>query len=52
MEGKTSRQSGKIDATPMHLDSAFEQFDCLAQPGQWSDLKSFAVIETERRING
>lgn len=31
---------------------AFDQLDCLARPEQWPDLKSFAVIETERCING
>jgi predicted transposase YbfD/YdcC len=31
---------------------AFDQLDCLAKPEQWPDLKSFAVIESERRING
>jgi predicted transposase YbfD/YdcC len=31
---------------------AFDQLDCLANPGQWPDLKSFAVIEAERCING
>jgi predicted transposase YbfD/YdcC len=31
---------------------AFNQLDCLAKPEQWTDLKSFAVIESERRING
>ena len=31
---------------------AFDQLDCLAKPEQWPDLGSFAVIETERRIQG
>lgn len=31
---------------------AFDPLDCLARPEQWPDLKSFAVIETERCING
>jgi len=31
---------------------AFNQRDCLAKPEQWPDLKSFAVIESERCING
>jgi predicted transposase YbfD/YdcC len=31
---------------------AFDQLDCLARPEQWPDLKSFAVIESERCING
>ena len=31
---------------------AFDQLDCLAKPEQWSDLKSFALIESERSING
>jgi len=31
---------------------AFNQLDCLAKPEQWPDLKSFAVIESERCING
>ena len=31
---------------------AFDQLDCLARPEQWPDLKSFAVIEAERCING
>lgn len=31
---------------------AFDQLDCLAKPGQWPDLKSFAVIESERCIKG
>lgn len=31
---------------------AFDQLACLARPEQWLDLKSFAVIEAERCING
>ena len=31
---------------------AFTQLDCLARPEQWPDLQSFAVIESERGING
>ena len=31
---------------------AFDQLDCLAKPEQWPDLKSFAVIESERCIQG
>lgn len=31
---------------------AFTQLDCLAKPEQWPDLKSFAVIEAERWIQG
>jgi predicted transposase YbfD/YdcC len=31
---------------------AFDQLDCLAQPEKWPDLKSFAVIESERCIRG
>jgi predicted transposase YbfD/YdcC len=31
---------------------AFNQLDCLARPEQWPDLQSFAVIESERCING
>lgn len=31
---------------------AFDQLDCLAKPEQWPDLKSFAVIESERCIRG
>ena len=31
---------------------AFDQLDCLAKPQQWPDLKSFAVIESERCIQG
>ena len=31
---------------------AFDQIDCLAKPKQWADLKSFAVIESERCIQG
>jgi predicted transposase YbfD/YdcC len=31
---------------------AFDQLDCLANPGQWPDLKMFGVIEAERTING
>lgn len=31
---------------------AFDQLDCLAKPEQWMDLKSFALIESERCING
>jgi predicted transposase YbfD/YdcC len=31
---------------------AFDQIDCLAKPEQWPDLKSFAVIESERCIRG
>ena len=29
---------------------AFDQLECLAQPEQWKDLRSFAVLETERAI--
>jgi predicted transposase YbfD/YdcC len=31
---------------------AFDQLDCLHKPEQWPGLKSFAVIESEREING
>lgn len=31
---------------------AFDQLDCLAKPEVWPDLKSFAVIESERLIKG
>ena len=31
---------------------AFDQIDCLAKPEQWPDLQSFAVIESERCIQG
>ena len=31
---------------------AFEQRDCLAHPEQWPGLQSFAVIESERCVNG
>jgi predicted transposase YbfD/YdcC len=31
---------------------AFSQLDCLAQPQQWVDLKTFGVLEAERTING
>ena len=31
---------------------AFNQLDCLARPEQWPDLKSFAVIESERCLDG
>jgi predicted transposase YbfD/YdcC len=31
---------------------AFDQLACLAKSDQWPDLKSFAVIESERCING
>ena len=31
---------------------AFDQLDCLARPEQWVDLKSFAVIESERCVAG
>lgn len=29
---------------------AFGQLDCLTDPEQWKDLRSFAVLESERRI--
>lgn len=31
---------------------AFDQLECLAEPRQWADLRTFGVIETERTING
>lgn len=31
---------------------AFDQLACLDKPEQWADLKSFAVIESERCLNG
>jgi predicted transposase YbfD/YdcC len=31
---------------------AFDQLDCLANPGQWPSLNMFGVIEAERTING
>ncbi|MBL8420452.1 MAG: ISAs1 family transposase [Dechloromonas sp.] len=31
---------------------AFDQLACLHKPEQWPDLKSFGVIESERRIRG
>lgn len=30
---------------------AFDQLNCLSEPRQWTDLKMFGVIETERTIN-
>lgn len=30
---------------------AFDQLNCLSEPGQWTDLKMFGVIETERTIS-
>lgn len=30
----------------------FDQLDCLHNPAQWPDLKSFVVIESERTIKG
>ena len=31
---------------------AFDQLDCLASPEQWPGLRSFAIIESERCIQG
>lgn len=31
---------------------AFDQLDCLVKPEQWPDLRSFAVVESERCIRG
>ena len=31
---------------------AFDQLPCLHKPEQWLDLKSFAVVESERLIHG
>jgi predicted transposase YbfD/YdcC len=31
---------------------AFGELDCLDKPDQWPDLKSFAVIESQRTLNG
>ena len=31
---------------------AFDQLPCLHKPEQWPDLKSFAVVESERLIHG
>lgn len=31
---------------------AFDQLDCLYKPEQWTDLKSFVVIEAQRTIRG
>jgi len=31
---------------------AFEQLECLHKPEQWPGLKSFAVVESQREING
>jgi predicted transposase YbfD/YdcC len=31
---------------------AFDQLECLNKPEQWPCLKSFAVVESEREING
>ena len=31
---------------------AFVQLDCLVEPEQWQDLRSFAVVESERCIRG
>lgn len=30
---------------------AFNQIDCLSKPEQWTNLKSFCVIESERTVN-
>jgi predicted transposase YbfD/YdcC len=45
----TEKDHGRIETRRCF---AFDQLDCLAKPEQWPDLKSFAVIESERCING
>lgn len=40
---------GRIETRRCYV---FDQLECLHKPEQWPDLKSFAVIESQREING
>ena len=43
------KDHGRLEARRCY---AFDQLACLSKPAQWPDLKSFAVIESERCIRG
>ncbi len=45
----TEKDHGRLETRRCY---AFTQLDCLARPEQWLDLKSFAVIESERSSKG
>jgi predicted transposase YbfD/YdcC len=47
--GTVEKNHGRIETRRCF---AFDQLACLAKPDQWPDLKSFAVIESERCIKG
>jgi len=43
------KDHGRIEVRRCHV---FNQLDCLQAPERWQDLKSFAVVTTERTIRG
>jgi len=49
MAETVEKDHGRIETRRCY---AFDQLDCLHQPERWPDLKSFAVIESQREIKG
>jgi predicted transposase YbfD/YdcC len=49
MAETVEKDHGRIETRRCY---AFNQLDCLYRPEQWPDLKSFAVIESQREIKG
>ena len=49
MPETVEKDHGRIETRRCY---AFDQLACLHKPEQWPDLKSFAVIESQREIKG
>lgn len=49
MAETVEKDHGRLETRRCYV---FDQLACLHKPEQWPDLKSFAVIESERCING
>ncbi|MCL2022713.1 MAG: hypothetical protein FWG81_11875 [Betaproteobacteria bacterium] len=49
MSDTVEKDHGRIETRRCY---AFDQLACLHKPEQWPDLKSFAVIESQREIKG
>jgi predicted transposase YbfD/YdcC len=49
MAETVEKNHGRIETRRCY---AFAQLECLPKPEQWPDLKSFAVIESQREIKG
>ena len=49
MNETVEKNHGRIETRRCYV---FDQLDCLSRPERWPDLKSFAVIESQREIKG